>query len=158
VFLREVCQTVLGRGPTSQEQELAAAAFSLGETREQIRAAVMGTDDYFRERCGSSNENFLDALYREALGRFPDGAGRAAFAQALANGASRDQVAYTVFTSAEYQEKLIQGLYQQLLNRAGEATGVNFWVEQLRLGARDEQVITGFCTSSEYLTQRAAAR
>lgn len=155
LYCQEVCQDLLGRAPTDAELEAVLAAFGLGGTREQIKAALAGSEGFF-QLSGGSNEAFVDNLYQEALGRAPDAAGRGNFLQALADGFTREQVTAVVLASDEYREHVVQGYYQQLLGRGADPTGLPFWKEQFRLGARAEQVITGFLTSSEYLTRRAA--
>jgi Calx-beta domain/Domain of unknown function (DUF4214) len=154
--VHDISLEALGRAPSADELNGALNAFHLGGTREQIKAALLATDEYFQQG-GGTDEGFLETLYQKAFGRSIDNGGRATFSQALASGITRRQIAETIYASTEYRQKLVRGFFQQILNREAGAGEIAFWVEHLRAGATAEQVITGFVTSSEYLTRRAGA-
>jgi hypothetical protein len=124
-----------------------------GGTNEQLLSAITGSQEYF-QKTGATNDGFLNALYEDALGRAIDPSGEAASAQALAAGMSRVQVAATIFSSPEYQQKLVESYYQRFLRRAGDPEGLAAWVESLQRGSTDAQVLARFVTSQEYF-QRA---
>jgi hypothetical protein len=124
-----------------------------GGTNEQLLSAITGSQEYF-QKTGATNDGFLNALYEDALGRAIDPSGEAASTQALAAGMSRVEVAATIFSSPEYQQKLVESYYQRFLRRPVDPEGLAAWVESLQRGATDAQVLAGFVTSQEYL-QRA---
>jgi hypothetical protein len=121
-----------------------------GGTVEQIATILAGSDEYFLTRGGGTNEGFLEALYEDALVRPVDGSGLATFGQALAIGASRPQVAATIFSSLEYRQDLVAGFYLQLLHRNADNGGLNTFMGLLGTGIRDEDVMATLVGSSEY--------
>jgi uncharacterized membrane protein/transglutaminase-like putative cysteine protease len=120
-----------------------------GGTVEQLAAAVAGSDEFFQQN-GGSTDGFLQALYRDGLGRAIDDPGRVAFAQALAAGAGRAQVAAVVFGSAEYRTDLVRDLYRRFLRREAADAEAAAFVAALGQGARDEDVLATVLGSPEY--------
>jgi hypothetical protein len=120
-----------------------------GGTNEQLLSAITGSQEYF-QKTGATNDGFLNALYEDALGRAIDPSGEAEFTYALAAGMSRVQVAATIFSSTEYQQKLVESYYQRFLRRPGDPAAVA-WVKSLQSGSSDAQVLAGFVGSEEYL-------
>src|SRR5262249_9751396 len=127
--------------------------YDQGGTIEQIEAMLTGSSEYYRTRGGGTDDGFLDALFRDGLGRPIDLAGRTTFRQALAHGAPRGQVAAVIFASQEYRENLVRGYYQRFLHRAADARGLAGHVAALAGGVRDEQVLTRILGSEEYFGQ-----
>jgi uncharacterized membrane protein len=120
-----------------------------GGTAEQLAAALAGSEEFFQQN-GGGTDGFLQALYRDGLGRALDDSGRAAFAQALAAGASRAQVAAAVFASDEYRANLVRDLYRRFLGRDAGDAEVAAQVAALGRGARDEDVLAAVLGSPEY--------
>ena len=58
----------------------------------QLESASVGSQEYFR-RAGGTNNGFLTAAYRDALGRSIDSVGQSLGSQALTGGASLVDVA-----------------------------------------------------------------
>jgi hypothetical protein len=125
-----------------------------GGTVEQVAAALAGSQEYFQNRGGGTNTGFLDALYEDALHRAIDPSGQATYTQALANGATRTQVATAIYSSTEYYQVLVGGFYKQFLLRPADSSGLNGYVMVLQNGARDEQVIASLLGSAEYASVR----
>jgi len=121
-----------------------------GDTVEQVEAMVVGSQEYFQNRGGGTNSGFLSALYQDGLNRAIDATGQAAFGMALANGATRGQVAAAVFGSTEFLRDSVQGFYQNLLKRAADPTGLNAFVNELQHGVTDQQVIAAIAGSTEF--------
>jgi uncharacterized protein (TIGR03118 family) len=121
-----------------------------GGTIEQVEASITGSPEFFQNRGGQTNDGFLDAIYQDALNRSVDAVGRSSFDQALAQGATRAQVATAIFTSDEFRQDLVGGFFQRFLHRTPDNTGLNAFVNFLRQGARDEQVIASIAGSPEY--------
>src|SRR5262249_28273429 len=69
---------------------------------ERVRAIILGSPEYFAKH-GSNNPSFVDALYRDVLGRSSAGdAGAAAMVAALNAGTvTREQAAFNVLLSPE---------------------------------------------------------
>src|SRR5262249_53830559 len=72
-----------------------------GGTTGQLEALLAASPEYFAGRADGSATGFLTALYQDALHRAPDATGLAGFAQALAAGVPRGDVAAVVFSSEE---------------------------------------------------------
>jgi hypothetical protein len=126
------------------------AFLAAGSTREQLEAAVAGSGEYY-QNSGGSADGFLDALYRDGLGRAVDPTGRANWDGALMQGATPAQVAVAIFASTEFLQDRVQGFYQSFLHRPAESAGLDFWTAALRQGTHDDLVIAGIVGSEEYL-------
>jgi uncharacterized delta-60 repeat protein len=98
---------------------------------------------------------FLDALYRDALGRAVDPTARSAFQQAFDSGTlTTGQIAAEVFGSTEYLSGLAQTLYHYFLHRDIDSLGFTNVVNALEHGVPDETIIAGIVGSAEYLAVR----
>ena len=150
--INTIYETLLGRTADPGGLNVFLGFLALGGTYEQIEGIVAGSDEFFA-RSGSTNDGFLNALYQDALGRAPDGGGRAGFDQFLARGGTRTQVATIIFTSLEHDIDLVSGWYVAFLRRPPDANGLNGFVTALMLGARDETLVAGIVGSDEYLAR-----
>ncbi len=121
-----------------------------GGTPLQVEAMILGSAEYFQVRGGSANQDFVDAIYHDVLGRSPDSAGDQFFGQYLANGGSRVELADIVLNSPEDEIVRVKGYYQQFLRRALEPAGQAYWVNLLTQGEPDEMVVAGIVGSDEY--------
>jgi probable HAF family extracellular repeat protein len=121
-----------------------------GGTIEQASSLITGSLEYFANRGGGGNDGFLDALYQDALHRSVDSFGRALFDRALAQGATRQQVAAAIFASGEYEQDLVASYYWLYLHRAADSAGLTLFVNAMKQGARDQDVIAGLLSSGEY--------
>jgi uncharacterized delta-60 repeat protein len=122
----------------------------IGGTLEQVAAIIVASAEYYQNRGGGTNAGFLDALYRDALGRAIDPAGATFFTQALAGSESRGQVAAALFGSPEYRQDLVESYYRGLLHRDADASGLASFVQVLGNGARDEEVLAVILGSDEF--------
>jgi len=139
----------LGRVPEAEGLNAQIAALAAGASIKDIEAGILSSAEYFG-RNGGSADTFLQALYRDALGRPIDPEGMAVWMNNLNGGLSRLEVALRILLSQENLQKDVQRLYQKYLKRFGEEAGVQNWVTQFQVGARDQDIITAFVTSSEY--------
>jgi hypothetical protein len=115
----------------------------------QVAADMAGSSEYFA-LAGSTNTGFINALYRDALGRQPDPQGWVAIQRALAAGIDRTTIAEGVFTSPEYLNNLVAGYYSQYLHRSPDPGGQAVWVGLLEHGTSQAAAIAGFVGSVEY--------
>lgn len=125
------------------------AAFRAGASVEQVDAGVIGSAEFFSD-SGSTNSGFLNAVYEDLLGRPIDSSGSSTWSSALADGASRTQVAYAIDTSNEEYTDDVQSYYQEFLDRSADPAGLSFWVGALESGATDQQVIAAILGSQEF--------
>ena len=104
----------------------------------------------------------VDHLYRDALGREPDGGGRAYWLGQIAAGLNLQDLGTYFYGSVEYadaagsRQGFVTGLYQALLGRDPDADGLAYWVGQLDSGvAGPPDVANGFYASLESRRERA---
>jgi uncharacterized delta-60 repeat protein len=147
----------LHRTAGAGETDFWAAALEHGAAHEQVLALLVGSDEYFRE-VGSTNQSWLDQVYRDLLGRDRD-PGSQGFLDAL-NGsqATRVQVATAILGSAEYRRLLVQSYYTTYLGRPTSDAELAVWVAALQRGDRQEQVLANIVASAEYFSQAGQRR
>jgi hypothetical protein len=118
-----------------------------------------------------SRDAFLEAAYRDVLGREIDAEGRQAYRAALAAGRSRSEVLLDLAASAEHREALalaartqaqvggdedfLQAVFESLLGRPPDAQGRQALLEALAAGTPRADVVLGIARSEEYLHRAA---
>jgi len=115
----------------------------------QLRAILFGSGEYF-QKSGGTTDGFLAALFRDALHRTVDAAGRASFAAAIAGGMSREGAALAVLSSAEAKELKVVSWYDTYLKRTADASGLSYFFNSLAKGQPDESVLATLLASPEY--------
>lgn len=141
--------------------EAGAVAFfsqwlAAGARQEQIAEQLLASPEYFQQQGAGVNSRFLNAVYRDVLGRALDDGGRSFWGQALAAGLSRAELAHLVLASGEFQRKVVEDLYAELLERPADATGLAAFAGWLAAGARQEQVAAAIAASDEFFAKVAA--
>ena len=109
---------------------------------EQLQATFIGSVEYYTF-TGGTDRKWVEAMYRDLLGRSPDPAGEGFWAQALAAGAERSAVAYGFAASAERERIQVRDDYQRFLARPASDAEVAFWVNAFVSGERNEDVVAG---------------
>lgn len=102
-----------------------------------------------------AQQNFIDKVYQDLLGRPADPVGLAAYLTLFDKGGTSFDVAHGVDTSQEYYSILVGSYYQSYLYRPSDAGSVPL-VSLLVGGATDQQVQATILGSSEYFTNRGA--
>jgi hypothetical protein len=97
-----------------------------------------------------ANMFFVDMLYRTVLGRGADPDGMTALVVALANGATRFQVAQVIWQSAEHRGIQVNHLYQRFFNRSADPVGLATWVNAMLNGMSEAEVARQLVLSPEY--------
>jgi hypothetical protein len=82
-----------------------------------------------------------------------DASGESSWLQALNSGATRQQVALFIGTSAEREAIVVGTYYQTYLGRTGSTNEIAYWVSAIQSGATQQQVMTIILSSSEYLSR-----
>jgi hypothetical protein len=123
-------------------------------TDESLAAALVGSAEYF-SRAGGTNQLWVDALYRNLLGRPADAAGETYWVGQLQAGASRTGVALGFANAAERLRQEIGDAYLRYLGRAPDPPGLDFWMSQLAGSATDEDLIVGLIASDEFYGEHA---
>jgi hypothetical protein len=147
--LQGIYQYLLQRAPGSADLGYWQSQMSAGLTSVQGMAAVLGSDEFFA-RAGGTNWNFLDRLYLLEMGRHLDEAGRVYWGTALAQGASRADVAEAVLDSPEARSDAVADMVARLLGHSAGAAALGYWTQFSGPGAQD-QVLAGLLGSAEFL-------
>ena len=126
------------------------ALLKAGATDEQLKASLVGSDEYF-SAGGGTVASFLSTLYVDVLDRPIDAAAAAAFAQAIASGATRQDVALAVLGSVEAKQDLVASEFARLLHRSATPAEVQAFLGLLGNGGTDEQLTATIVGSAEYL-------
>lgn len=116
----------------------------------QFQAALVGSQDYFQNRGGSTNNGFLDALYLDVLNRSVDPSGRNTFNAAFNNGLTGAQAFNQVYTSRESRTIIVNGIYNQFLGHPADADGLTIWTAALVQGRNTFQVTASILSGDGY--------
>ena len=121
-------------------------------TNEQLEAGFIASPEYYTH-SGGTDVAWVDAIYRDLLGRSADQQGEDFWTgQAAAHG--RFTVAFGFAISEEREKKRVTGDYQHLLGRGPDAGGLAYWVSQFVHGGKtNEDLIAGFVGSNEYFNR-----
>jgi hypothetical protein len=147
---------LLHRTPSATEVGAWVALMKNGLTDEQLLAAFTSSPEYYT-LAGGTDQVWVDALYRDVLGRAADQAGEAAWLQKLASGASRSNIAYGFATSAEHESLIVAAYYQLYLGRIATAPEVAGWVNSLQTGMSEEQLAAAFVASDEFYSAHGSS-
>jgi hypothetical protein len=111
----------------------------------------------FTNRYGTlTNEQYVDLVYQNVLGRAPDPEGRQYYLERLNDGRlTRGQMMVGFSESPEFQqivqnEVYVTAVYVGMLRRAPDAGGMDFYVDAIEGGQPRNQIINGFMNSPEY--------
>ena len=168
---------VLGRAPSQEELTAWLDLMAAGRTREEVVLGFSQSPEFIinsdtaalRFSTPVLAQDFADDVYRlygATLGRTPDAAGLAGWADSLAKGRSLAEVATGFIQSQEFQTRygaadttqFVTLLYQNVLGRAPDTAGLQGWTDQLNNNALSrEQVVLGFSQSAEYIAGTDAA-
>lgn len=97
---------LLGRTPGQGELNYWLGVLKQGGTDEQVLAGFVSSPEYYR-RAGGTNAGWINALYRDVLGRAADPSGESFWLGQLATGVSRSTVALAVADSAEHEALVV---------------------------------------------------
>lgn len=126
-----------------------------GLTDERLEAGFIGSAEFY-EHAGGTDKAWVDAMYVDLLGRFPDAAGETYWVSKLSNGAQPSDVAYGFAASLERERQRITDDYMHYLGRLPDEQGLDYWVQQFADGVTNEDVITGFVASDEYFARHTS--
>jgi hypothetical protein len=142
---------ILGRAGETDGVTYWVGQLQSGNTTDEQLAALFLSSDEFYANNGGSDSGFIDGLYQTVLGRPADAAGKQFWLNALQNGWTRTQVAYSYTDSNEQLANRVVGYYQSLLHRAPNSqTDIDYWVNAIQNGVHDENVMAAFIGSDEY--------
>jgi hypothetical protein len=160
--------SIMHRTPDSGSVAYFVNYLNQGYTIEQVKAVMVGSAEYYTAQGGNTAEGFLEALYRDALGRSLDDNGRSVWGTDLATGVTnssaindsgsnlvRESVALSVLTTGEGYQIVVAAGYQKYLHRTVDTGGLNYWVSQLMQGMTDEQFYAQLIGSQEYYAKHS---
>lgn len=155
VEVQRLFQHYLGRAADPAALEFFSQKLAAGATQEEIAERLLASHEYFSQRGNGVASGFLNAVYRDVLGRAIDDAARNHWEQALDSGMSRGEFVHLVFSSAEYQSHVVGTLYEELLDRVADPTGSAAFSGWLAAGGRQEQVSAALAASDEFFAKTA---
>jgi len=167
-FVQQLYQNVLHRAPDAAGNQLWLNFLNSGADRGE---ALRGFADSRENRkkilpiAGDKNDATAFRMYQAAVGRTPDDKGLTNVSDALAHGATPQQVATRFVESAEFNQKygvqspsdFVTQLYQNVLHRAPDDPGLQNFVGAMTNGASREQILVGFSDSTENRINIASA-
>jgi hypothetical protein len=103
-----------------------------------------------------AEQAFVQALYRDLLGREAEAQGLESWTAHLQAGSTHFQVVQGIWNSPEHRSLEVDQLYATYLHRAADAEGRAAWTVALLGGMSEEQVAAGFLTSAEYQQAHAS--
>ncbi len=126
-----------------------------GVTVEQLQAVLAGSDEYFQQHAGSTNNGYLTALYQDLFHRTLDSGGQAFFLDLLQRHVlDRTQLAGVLMSSFEYYQNIAASAYTTYLSRTADAAGRDFWAGILQHHIlRDQQLVAILCATDEYFVR-----
>ena len=146
-------QTFLGRGGGRRRRAGLGGAAVQGQTEEQVLSQILASPEFYGRAqtlggAGTADQNFVQALYRQLLGRTASDAEVMSWVVMLPQ-QGRLGVALGFLTSGEYHTDLVQSYYALLLHRSPDPQGLAFWVG---IGEDALDLRLGFEASPEFFT------
>ncbi len=114
-------------------------------------ATPAGAASLFSERF-TTEEEFVDQMYRDFLSRGPDQAGLEYWADQLRGGVEPASLVEFLLTSAEFEQTTapIVRLYHSVLNRTPDVAGLRFWVSRSAAGFSLASTAEAMLESAEF--------
>ena len=141
---------LLGR---AAEGNANAWAESSADTK-TLANAILSVDGKFKNSLeqAKTNADFVEALYKQVLGRNSDADGKAFWLNALANGTSRDELKANFLAAAKANnedltafdtsnQQFLSDVYSALLNRSVDNSGLEHWMNLLNNGTSRAEVV-----------------
>ena len=155
--IKTLYEYYLHRAPDSNGLLAALGLVDSGGTYEQLAAVLTGSPEYFQNRGAGENRGFLTALYSDTLGRQIYLMEEGTFLSLLNSGTTKEQIAYDVLRSQEYDIGLVKYLYETFLRRPADSTGLDEYVTALQNGVTDQEIIASLLASPEYMNHVVVA-
>ena len=120
-----------------------------------ISDAFAGSGEFTSRYGALANDQFVDLVYQNVLGRAADTGGKAYWLGQLNGGMSRGTMMLGFSESAEYvaairNEVNVTMTYVGMLRRSPDAGGFQFWTGYLDGGNSQQALINGFLGAPEY--------
>jgi len=149
ILVTQLYRRILGRDPDAAGRDHWARRMATGLSTASMAARLHAAAEF--SPLGAGQEGvFVDRTYRVALGRPPDGAGRAHWIARLRAGEHRTVMARAFFLTPESIGLRVRGYYVDLLRRPPDPAGRAHWVERLRR-TDDRELAATLVGSQEYV-------
>ena len=115
---------------------------------------ILSVDGKFKNSLeqAKTNADFVEALYKQVLGRNSDADGKAFWLNTLANGTSRDELKANFLAAAKANnedlsafdtsnQQFLSDVYSALLNRSVDSSGLEHWMNLLNNGTSKAEVV-----------------
>ncbi len=179
-MIADCYKAMLDRSPDATGKANWKLRFDVGMSMQAICKGFVGSNE-FKGLCktygikpGTINlrlakdENyertyFVYRLYKNCLGRTPDGAGLESWCKQIKSGKTGSNLAQGFIFSDEYKNKntsnseYVKMLYDTMLGRSADNSGLNSWTAQLNNGKSRETIANGFLFSDEFKEQCSKA-
>ncbi len=126
-----------------------------GASLDYISGAFAASPEFEQTYGSTQNEQFVDLVYRNVLGRTPDEAGANYWVQQLEQGLGRGSMMIAFSESAENLQRTlattqVTATYLSLLARTPEPAGFTYWVDAIENGLSLTGLIDAILDSQEY--------
>ncbi|MCA9101156.1 MAG: DUF4214 domain-containing protein, partial [Planctomycetales bacterium] len=149
--IEELYQNLLGRGSDKRGREYWIDRTMAGMTVEDLTIVFVTSTEYISKH--SSNSSYVDAMYRDILGRQADTAGHDHFVQQLNQGMTREALAGVFYNSTEMRTRLIDSYYEDFLDRDVDSTSLDFYLGYIASGEGDtDDVAVQVLASDEFFS------
>jgi hypothetical protein len=150
----DLFQQLLGRAAGATAAGNFASAAGDGAAVDAAQVTVVASDEYYT-RSGSSDERWVRALYRDALGREPDTGSMLSLVAFMHFGGDRATLARNVLTSPEHRSRAVGMLFQKFLGRPPSAAELAWFVSATPW--QSEAFVTAqLIASDEYVRRHTA--
>jgi len=162
--ITDLYNRLLLRAPDAFGRAFFFAQFKAGTSLQEVKAQIIGSQEYFQSQAGGSDNLFIRAVFADQLGRDVDAVGQAYFSAELANSnlgtaeQRRQLVARQVINSDEGASKEVRVLYTNFLVRQVDATGLAVFSSQLTASVfgppvAEQEVISRLVGSQEFFNR-----
>lgn len=148
LLVEDAYHVFLGRASDPSGKVIALTALRAGLDERGLIQALVGSPEF--QTLHPANDDFLQALYIDLLGRLADPAGFAAWEVALQRGTSRTAVIAGFLGSPEFATVRIQTLYETRLQRQGSPAEVAWWLPLAQQPHGLERVAISMLASNEF--------
>lgn len=148
----DVYKTFLQRNPDASGQAFWAGRVRKGANPDQIRAEVIGSNEYYT-KSGGSSAGFAAALYQQVVRRPVTNGETASVAAQISAGTTRQSVAASLLATRSGDTATVQSIYERYLRRTPPASEVTFWVNRLQSGVTELKIVEATVSSNEYFNR-----
>lgn len=144
-----VYKTFLQRNPDKSGQTYWAEQIRKGANPDQIRAQVIGSNEYFNKSGGSST-GFAAAIYQQVTRTPATQAQINAVVAQITAGKSRQSIAAALLATKAGDTATVQSIYERYLRRTPPGSEVTYWVNKLQSGVTELKIVEATVGSNEY--------